>query len=95
MYYEKLENKSESEFKRLTGIKRHTFKLMAEILEGQYALEHAQGRKPSKLYINDKLLMTLEYWREYRTYFHIGNSYGYSESQAYKSIKWVSVHDTN
>jgi Helix-turn-helix of DDE superfamily endonuclease len=89
MYYEKLENKSEAEFKRLTGIKRHTFKLMAEILEAQYALEHVQGGKPSKLPINDKLLMTLEYWREYRTYFHIGNSYGYSESQAYKSIKWV------
>ena len=35
------------------------------------------------------LLMTLEYLREYRTYFHISRSYGVSESTAYKTIKWV------
>ena len=35
------------------------------------------------------VLMTLEYLREYRTYFHIGKSYGVSESYAYKIIKWV------
>jgi hypothetical protein len=89
MYYEKLEQKSETEFKRLTGVKRPTFKVMVDILEAQYLKDHELGGKPSKLPIKDKLLMTLEYWREYRTYFHIGNSYGYSESQAYKSIKWV------
>ena len=60
-----------------------------EILEGQYALDHKLGGKPSKLPLEDKLLMTLECWRECRTCFHIGNSYGYSEAQAYKSIKWV------
>jgi hypothetical protein len=27
--------------------------------------------------------------REYRTYFHIGKSYGISESSAYKTVKWV------
>lgn len=89
MFYEKLQNKSEVEFKRLTGVKRPTFKLMVEQLTVKYIQDHALGGKPSKLPIEDKLLMALEYWREYRTYFHIGNSYGYSESQAYKSIKWV------
>jgi hypothetical protein len=29
----------------------------------------------------------LEYWREYRTYFHIGKSYGLSESNVYQTIK--------
>ncbi|KJV51716.1 DDE superendonuclease family protein [Orientia tsutsugamushi str. Gilliam] len=33
--------------------------------------------------------MALEYLREYRTYFHIGQNYGISESSAYKAIKWV------
>jgi hypothetical protein len=33
--------------------------------------------------------MSLEYLREYRTYFHIGQSYGISESAAYKTVKWV------
>ena len=33
--------------------------------------------------------MSLEYLREYRTYFHIGKHYGLSESTAYKTIRWV------
>ena len=35
------------------------------------------------------LLMTLEYLREYRAYFHISQSYGIGESYAYKLIRWV------
>ena len=31
--------------------------------------------------------MTLEYWREYRTYFQIGQSWGVNESTAYRIIK--------
>ncbi len=33
--------------------------------------------------------MALEYIREYRTYFHTSQSYGVSESSAYKTIKWI------
>jgi adenosylcobyric acid synthase len=42
----------------------------------------------SHLSIEDKLLMTLEYLREYRTYFHLGHSYGLSESACYRACKW-------
>lgn len=35
------------------------------------------------------LLMTMEYLREYRTYAHIGMSYGISESNTYYAIRWV------
>ena len=35
------------------------------------------------------LLMSLEYIREYRTYFHISQSYGISESTAYKNVRMV------
>lgn len=54
-----------------------------------YARKKARGGRPNKLSIEDTLLMTLEYLREYRTYFHIGNTYGISESYAYKLIKWI------
>jgi hypothetical protein len=39
--------------------------------------------------LEETLLMTLEYLREYRTYFHISQSYGLSEGYTYKLIKWV------
>lgn len=76
-------------FRRLIGVKRVTFNLMLKVLSVQYALEHHRGGAPSRLTLEDKLLMTLCYWREYRTYLHLGVSYGYSESQTFKIIKWV------
>jgi hypothetical protein len=36
--------------------------------------------------------MTLEYWREYRTYFHIGQSWRVNESTAYRIIR--KIEDT-
>lgn len=48
--------------------------------------------RPSKLSLEDQLLMTLEYWREYRTYFHIGQSWGVNESTAYRIIR--KIEDT-
>ena len=33
--------------------------------------------------------MAFEYIREYRTYFHVSQSYGVSESTAYKTIRWI------
>jgi len=77
------------EFRRLTGVKRATFEKMVIILEKALAAKKAQGGRPNKLSIEDMMLMTLEYLREYRTYFHISQSYGVSESSAYKTIRWV------
>lgn len=42
--------------------------------------------------MEDQLLMTLEYWREYRTYFHIGQTWGVNESTAYRIIR--KIEDT-
>jgi hypothetical protein len=39
--------------------------------------------------MEDQLLMALEYWREYRTYFHIGQSWGVNESTAYRIIRKI------
>ena len=76
-------------FRRLTGVYPQTFAKMVEILKEAHQKKKARGGRPNKLSIEDMLLMTLEYWREYRTYFHIGESYGLSESNTYHTIKWV------
>jgi hypothetical protein len=62
---------------------------MLEILTEAHIEKKSRGGRPNKLAVADMLLMTLEYLREYRTYFHTGNSYGLSEGTAYKTIKWV------
>lgn len=90
MKYVEVESLANDKFRRLTGVKRSTYDQIVDILTTANIKRKikASGRN-KKLCIQDQLLMTLEYLREYRTYFHIGKSYGLSESSAYKTIKWV------
>ena len=89
MRFEQVKEESADNFRRLTGVKRTTFDVMVSILREAEAILKAQGGKPNKLVIEDRLFMTLEYLREYRTYFHISRSYGISESSCYRNIRWV------
>jgi hypothetical protein len=89
MKYEQIKDLPEEQFRRLTGVMKETFNRLVEILRKEEKIKKRKGGRNNKLSIEDRLLMTLEYLREYRTYFHIGQSYGISESSAYKNIKWV------
>jgi hypothetical protein len=89
MKYSRIQNMNDEGFRRLTGVKRKTFNRMIEILKEADAQKKKRGGRKNKLSIEDQLLLALEYLREYRTYFHIGQSYGISESAAYKASRWV------
>ena len=89
MKYDQIKELVDGKFRRLTGVKRPTFEKMLEILEAANFIKKSKGGRKNKLSMEDQLLMALEYIREYRTYFHIGKSYGISESAAYKSIRWI------
>ena len=89
MKYEKISEYSNTKFRRITGVKRTTFDKMVEILRKGYAEKHRRRGRTPKLSIEDLLLATLEYLREYRTYAHIAASYGIAESNIYRGIKWV------
>ena len=85
MRYETIKQLKERDFKRLTGVQRETFEEMLKVVEK--GLGHF-GRPP-KLSRADQLLMTLMYWREYRTEFHIAQSYGVSEATVCRTIRKV------
>ena len=87
--YEKIKNLNDEKFRRLVGVKKSTFSILLEVLEiADYKRKRLGGPK-NKLKLEDRLLMSLEYLREYRTYFHLGQSCGISESSCYRSCKWV------
>jgi hypothetical protein len=69
MGYETVKNLKAEEFKRLCGVNLETFECMVELVENHEELNKKTGR-PSKLSLENQVLMTLEYLREYRTYFH-------------------------
>lgn len=87
--YETVSKLSSIEFRRLTGVKKTTFiEMVAIVKEAENKRTSGRG-KPFHLSIEDRLLMTLEYLREYRTYFHLGQSYGLSESACYRNCRWI------
>jgi hypothetical protein len=85
MRYETVQKLKDKDFKRLTGVQRSTFEKMLEVVEKGLP----EFGRPSKLSRADQLLMTLMYWREYRTEFHIGQTYGVSEATVCRTIKKV------
>jgi hypothetical protein len=85
MRYETVEKLSEEDFKRSTGVSRAMYeKMLTVVQKGMRDF----GRTP-KLSRADQLLMTLMYWREYRTEFHIGLTYGVSEATVCRTIQKV------
>lgn len=89
MGMKKYKELSEKEFKRLTGVKRKTFETMEKVVENAEKTKKERGGAPNKLDIEERLLMWLEYMREYRTYFHVGQSWGISESACYRNCVWI------
>lgn len=89
MLYEKLKKLSSTNFKRYCGVEKETFDKMCEIVREKSAARRLiKGRAP-KLEIADQVLLTLEYWREYRTMFHLAAGWGISESAVSRIITKV------
>jgi len=85
MRYEEIKDWKDTDFKRLTGVRFETFQKMLAVLER----ELPNFGRPPKMNRADQLLMTLMYWREYRTQFHIAGSYGISEATVCRTINKV------
>jgi hypothetical protein len=89
MKFENIKTYRDEEFRRITGVKRSTFEKMLEILSVALVKRLALGGPKPRLSLEDMLLASLEYIREYCTYAHVAASYGMSESQIFRTIRWV------
>ncbi len=87
--YEQIKTLKPAEFRRLTGVKPTVFKRMLAVLKREDKRLRKRGGYDPNLSLEDRLLLALEYLREYRTYFHIGQSYGVSESTAQRISRWA------
>lgn len=85
MRYETIKTIKNEDFKRLTGVSRAMFEKMLAVFQK----EMRDFGRPPKLSRADQLLMTLMYWREYRTEFHVGVTYGVSEATVCRTIQKV------
>ena len=85
MKYTEVSKLSKGKFKRIVGTKKQIFELMMKILSFAYSVKRKLSGKPDQVTLEDKLLMALNYWRQYLTHAHIGVTYGYSESQTWRT----------
>ena len=77
---------SNTKFRRYTGLSRDNFEIIRLIIEQYKTGNQLKSGRPSVLCIEDQILMLLEYYRENRTFFHLGISYGLHESNVQRTI---------
>lgn len=88
MTYEQLKALKPEDFKRACGVSPPTFAEMRHVLQAYERRKIKPGRPP-KLSLENRLLMALQYWREYRTYFHLGLSWGVDESVVCRTVHQI------
>ncbi len=87
MNYEASKQLTDAQFNRLVGVQRTTFEEMLAVLK----IKHAKGGRKPKLSLEDLLMATLQYVREYRTYEQIAADFGIHESNLIRRSQWVEV----
>ena len=88
MTYDEVKLLKPTAFKRLCGVKPHTFAAMVKALRAREAQKKKPGRT-ADLCLEDQLLLALPYWRAYRPYFHLSVSWGVSESTGSRLVRRV------
>ena len=89
MSYEHIKDLRPADFKRYCGVEPETFRRMVELVSKRLTKERRKAGRPPKLPVEDQVLLTLEYWREYRTFFHLATSWGLHESNVCRVIRRV------
>lgn len=90
MTYERLQQLRPSAFKRYCGVHRETFFKLVRVIQPDLDRRGKRGGQ-CKLSVPDQLLVALEYWREYRSQFHIAENWGISESSVCRIVQKVET----
>ncbi|MEO1149073.1 MAG: transposase family protein [Cyanobacteria bacterium J06638_22] len=90
MTYERICQLTPSDFRRYCGVSPETFANMSQAIAPTLPNVGQRGGQPG-FSVEDQLLMTLEYWREYRTFFHLAVSWQTSEATVCRTISRVET----
>jgi hypothetical protein len=88
MTYERMKDSKPQDFKRACGVHPQTFEAMLQALRAPAPQQVKPGRPPT-LSLEHQLLMPLQYWREYRTDFQIGLSWGVAEAVVCRTVQKI------
>ena len=86
---ERIANLKPEQYQELFVVKKETFDKMLEILEADYQKKHQRGGRPPKLSVLDKLIIMLQYYKEYRVMECVAFDYGVRKSTICDAIHWA------
>jgi len=86
--FQQITTLNRTSFRRRTGVYPETYLEMEEALQTWAATKKKLGR-PAALELGEQLMLALEFWREYRTSFHLGQDWGVHETTAQRAVEWV------
>jgi hypothetical protein len=89
MSYEQVKDLPPAEFKRYCGVQPQTFQKMVEVVSTPLRKKRRVSGRPTRLLVEDQVLMRLADWRESRTFFHLATSWGLHESSVWRTIRQV------
>ncbi len=89
--YATLEQLSKTQFRRYTGLHRENYDKIVLLVKRHNLTHKKKVGRPANLIEEDQVLLLLEYYRENRTYFHLGVSYGLSESNVQRTIERIEA----
>ena len=85
---ERLRRLSAGEVRRLLGVKPATFEAMLAVLKAREEAKTKSGRPPD-LSLQEQLVLALQFWREYRTYYHLAAEWDVGENTVCRTIRRV------
>jgi len=88
-HYEKTKRLKDTDFKQIIGVKRETFAAMVEVLTAEYLKKHEKGGRKTKLTLEERLIMTLKYLRQYPTHKELAYEFEVGESTVRDTITWI------
>lgn len=88
MNFEEAKKLNPAEFKRFFGVLPQTYEKMVEIVKDHEEKKKKSGR-PSELSPENRILMTLEYYRNYPTFFHLSKVWRISESTVCRNLQKI------
>ena len=89
-FYQKYQQFSEEKFRRMTGIPKEQFAKILLLFQDFVDKNWTKRGRPSPFTLEDRLLLTFRYLRDYPTFVVLGNEFGISESFCSKIFNKVA-----
>jgi hypothetical protein len=89
-YYQKYNGFSQEKFHRMIGVSKEQFSKILVLFKDYVDKNWTKRGRPSNFSLEDRLLLTFRYLRDYPTFIVLGNEFGISESFCNKIFNKVS-----